>query len=173
MTAQEKRKTVDIAAKRFFVTLAGEKIELPEKSILKMPEFRQELSNMIRLIVSENEDFVREIFDKAEAGEEKEVGVLSNADIAVLLPKIIPILMSDGLDFLCEALFLYEPELRGYEPKTPDDLGPGKASDEEIINAALEVLSIVYPLVRSLIKSSMGMLLQKSKKKKSKKTKKS
>ena len=167
MTAYWKRKAVDIAAKRFFVKLAGEKVELSEKSILKMPELRQELSNMIRLIISENEDIVREVFDKAEGGDE--IGVLSNADIAVMLPKVIPILLGDGLDFLCETLFLYEPELRKYEPETPSDIGPGKASDEEIVDAALEVLSVVFPLVRSLVKSSMSMIVQKEKKGKKKK----
>ncbi len=142
---KEKRSKTERILQTFEVTMAGEVLTLPVKSILANRAFRKSLGEMVSSLVRNNQDPVLDLLDKM-----NDDGTMENREALPSLCDLMPTLMCDGFDFMLDMLWQYAPELKKYEPAPDGTIGEGKATDEEIIDAACEVLQLVFPLLKTL-----------------------
>ena len=147
------RTGLDKAAGIITVELAGEPRMIRVKRILQMAEFRGTIGRMLRTLLEKNGGTVRQVLTKAGEGD----GTINNEDIVQMVPDLVPLLITDVPDFLCEVLVGYAPEIAEFMPAHAEDI-EGKATDEEIVAAALEVLRVVFPLILTLGKAAMSHL---------------
>jgi len=123
----------------FEVTLAGEKRRLRVKSILAMDEFRERVCDLLAELIDNYDSDIRAMVQRARDSESDEplAELASALDPVEFLKKTAPFILGRGLHSLVELLWAYAPELRDES---------NEFSDDEIIEAALEVLSITFPL---------------------------
>ncbi len=133
------------------VILVGEPRMIRVKRILQMAEFRGTIGRMLRTLLEKNKSAVSGVLTKAGEGD----GTINNEDLVALIPDLVPMLITDVPDFLCEVLVGYAPELGEFMPEHAEDID-GKATDEEIVAAALEVLRVVLPLIVTLGKAALS-----------------
>ena len=145
------RTGLDRAAGIITVVLVGEPRMIRVKRILQMATFRGTIGRMLRTLLEKNKATVGEVLTKAGEGD----GTINNEDIVQMIPDLVPLLITDVPDFLCEVLVGYEPKLAEFMPEHAEDI-EGKATDEEIVAAALEVLRVVLPLIVTLGKAAMS-----------------
>ena len=120
------------------VTLAGQKRSFKVRSIGETHEFRRRVGELMGSLV-------KPLFDaymKAEGDTDK-------IDVQGLFGTLFPLLLGDGVDALVDMLWLYAPELKEYE---------ADATDDEVLDAALEVLEIAFPLVLQIGKRTVALL---------------
>ena len=120
------------------VTLAGQQRSFSIKSIKDTHEFRRRVGELMGSLVTP-------LFDTWSASD----GKLENADLRVIFQQALPILLADGVDSLIDMLWVYAPELKEFE---------ADATDDEILDAALEVLEIAFPLVLKIGKRIVALL---------------
>lgn len=148
---ENERGAIEKIAGTFEVTLTGETIVLPVKPILPMREFRKCLGRMVAIVQSELGDdlkpLISQALEKDKAGNVK--GEVDEIVMLNLLTASVPLMLGDGLDLMVEALWLYAPELEEKHKATADE--------SEIVNAALEVLKIAFPLILGLASRGIGL----------------
>ncbi len=153
VAAPATRTGLDKAAGIIRVVWVGQERIIRVKRILRMAEFRGALQHLLQTFIDKNRDLVYDIIDKATEGN----GTISNKDVFALLPSVLPVLIMDVPDLLCEVLEIYDPTLHETMPKNADDV-EGTATDEEIIAAAVEVFKVVLPTLVMPIKATIGIL---------------
>ena len=116
------------------VTLGGEEHVIRVKSIKETAKFRRLLGELIG-------NSLAPILSRSE-------GNVTSADV---MRHLVPVLFGDGLDAAPDIVSLYAPE-------TTEALAD--ATDEEIIEAALEVVRLALPLMLRVIES-VGKMLAK------------
>lgn len=142
----------------FTVTLAGKSHTVKVKPMLPMEEFREkciapivgemieqcgpEIQGILALIEVDSDDVT--IPEQLVVGASK---ILPSA--AKVLGKIAPFLMGEGLTRFTNGVWLYEPDLEKYRDQS---------TDEEIIDAAFEVLRITLPFYKTVWKSAMRFM---------------
>ena len=127
---KRKRKPEEIVLQEFRITLSGEEIVLPVRSMRTMVDFRRKLADIIADVVEKH----GEKFNAALSG-----GEVDEENLAPLLASLVPFLVSDGWDALEEMLWLYAPDLKEEHFES--------AADAEILCAGVEVLKIAIPLI--------------------------
>ena len=142
---KEPRSKTERILQTFEVTMAGKIVTVPVKSILSNRAFRKSLGEMVSSLVRNNQDPVLDLLDKM-----NDDGTMENREALPSLCDLMPTLMCDGFDFMIDMLWQYAPELQKYEPDPDGTIGQGQATDEEIIDAACEVLQLVFPLLKTL-----------------------
>ncbi|HUT58985.1 MAG TPA: hypothetical protein VNA25_14145 [Phycisphaerae bacterium] len=120
------------------VTLAGQARNFDIKSIKDTRKFRQRVGELMGSLVEP----LYNAYMKAEGDTDK-------IDTQNLFALLIPLVLGDGVDALLDMLWLYAPELKEFEEG---------ATEDEILDAALEVLEIAFPLVLKIGKRTVGLL---------------
>lgn len=124
----------DIIMQRAFVVLGGERREFRVRSIREASAFRRAIGGVIGKALAQNPDV--DIENISAIG-------------ATMIQRVIPILFSDGIDVLMEIPFLYAPELNQYQ---------NESTEQEQIDAGMEVLTLAFPLVKAASAAAMQMV---------------
>jgi len=118
----------DVILQEATVVLGGKARSFRVKTMTENRAFRRRLGEILG-------DIIGPMFDPAlrDTG-----GVLNQPDV---VRKVLPALMADGPEALMDLLWIYAPELKAFA---------SESTDEEIIDAALEVLSLSFPLAQRI-----------------------
>ena len=135
------------------VTLAGQARSFKIKSIGETHEFRRRVGQLVGTFVKPLYDAYMEaeaktrVQGKADAKAKPEDWV-DKLDVQALSAQLLPLLLGEGVDALVDMLWTYAPELKEFE---------ADATDDEILDAALEVLEIAFPLVLKIGKRTVAL----------------
>ncbi len=134
------RTDAEVLSRKFSVTLGGEVHDVPVKSILGMVEFREALSRLLGDAIGTLGDNIdgAKLLAAWQSGDKSADKLMASVKLEPILQRVGPWLLTDGLDTFVSLLWLYEPDLEQYRDG---------ADDCEIIDGALEVLRVVFPLV--------------------------
>lgn len=116
----------------FRLTLAGEERTVAKKPIKDSYEFRRVAGHLFAPIAG------KLIAAQGKAKDESS----AEAAFGEMLPDLIPFLLSDGLDKLISLPALYDPALKEAQDA---------ASDDELIDAGVEVLALAFPLLQRML----------------------
>ena len=120
------------------VTLAGQKRGLRIKSIGETHAFRRRVGELMGTLAKPLLDAYM-----ATGGDTEKM------EAETIIRQLFPLLLGDGVDALLDMLWLYAPELKEFEQG---------ATDDEVLDAALEVLEIAFPLVLKVGKRTVALL---------------
>ncbi len=164
--APDGRTGLDKAAGIIRVVMAGKPRIIKVKRIIMMAEFRGKVQSLLQAFLNKNKAVVyglidRATEDKATEGEAETApakkGTIDGKDLVDMLPSLMPALIMDVPDLLCEILEMYDPSLSDVMPKDADDTD-GTATDEEIITAAVEVANVVGPFFVAPVKAMLALV---------------
>lgn len=127
------------------LTLGGETVDIPVKSMAETYQFRKELGKVVGGVLGEFGEEIAGLLKNRENLEKH----LADLPLGATLGKALPIILADGPDALIKMLFLYAPELKKYEKA---------ATEEELMDAALEVLRAAFPLLRRILTPMLRMI---------------
>lgn len=134
----------------FTVTFAGERHRIRVKPILMMDEFRAKLADLLaELAEAFREDIGAALAPNDDGSTPDMDEFISRVDQTGLIVRAIPFLVGKGLNALIEVLWAYLPEFRE---------GANEYSDDEIVDAALGVLAVTFPLLRKLATSMIRFI---------------
>lgn len=153
------RTGLDKAAGIIRVVMAGKPRIIKVKRIIRMAEFRGKVQCLLQAFLDKNKTVVYGLIDKATEGEgaDAKKGTIDGKDLVDMLPALMPALIVDVPDLLCEILEMYDPSLSDVMPKDADDT-EGTATDGEIIKAAVEVANVVGPFFVAPVKAMLSLV---------------
>ncbi len=131
---------MDKVAGVFRVTLGGVAHEVRVKTIKETSEFRRVVGPLLVPLSRKLEPFQ----ECLAVGDDKQRGEVFVQKFLEVLPDLLPYLLGEGLDTLVSLPDLYEASLAE---------ACAGASDDELVEAGVEVLSKIVPLARGIFRA--------------------
>ena len=121
------------------VSLGGESYEIPIRRIREAHDWRRKVGVLCGR-------FAKVIFSSSKYPDGD-----FEVDLGEAFSAVLPVVLGEGFEDLIECFFLYAPDLPRAEIEA-------KATDEEMIDAALEVFKIGFPFVLRMSKAALAMV---------------
>jgi len=137
MTERKAGSEEETCAQILRVRLGGEMRTARVRSIAENIEIRLALADMVADAVGVFGEELTAAFENMRAGEKTALEDVGGADVLTMIQRAAPFLFGKGYDALIGLPFLYAPELQEFRDG---------ASDDELLDAALEVAGIIFPL---------------------------
>ncbi len=153
------RDATEVMLQEMTFVLDGEEIKFPVKSIRDTHGYRAELGKIIAKVFSNSDvgkalsKFISDAQKASTSGDKKEADNVGQSlledQLPKLLPALLPVLLADGIGAFETLLTKYAPELEGKIKQSTDD---------EIIDAATEVIVSTFPLLRKSFSAAISMI---------------